>query len=722
MISALFITSFLIAFCVSIVVQRMKKSIDFSFTVYFLHFLVVSFVEGTIFHNAVCWIVFAFAFICTAALSEYLCLRREMADISIDEIMGHRSRQTNRVTSDPGTNERETDQLLTDENQGRAGGGESVVISISTDTEPGPEPVPPQLQSPSALLSKVGTFARRALLTKSKEYMVVPTSDTIATKATGINTQATTNIRSHNHTRSGNLPADLPSELPRISASHGNKSAGYPSSSPIATARDTPVYGFSSPKRNRVNPAAYEYQEESVSGMPQMASIRLDSPVLPIQNEAQAVSLDALSLQSSVRIEPNLGASDAANAITSIGIASTSSAAVPAVEASGGSTINLLTSAPATSVASINTVTMAANAVLANTTASVNSIGSIAFNKVLGNAEVSTASSSLGVSASSINASAAIRATTSPSNTTSTAVPSSNLTTSTTSATLPTSSTLEIHTPEQKEYLSGNAGELTFSSHVPMHSALKMIETLQQPSISSSHSSLDGFLEKSAVRVLFRDDESGHPPSDVTHSTVSAEVSPTTTSSNPSVERQEDSFRANTSAMRRDSKVDKWERPGEVIFPRSPANVKISTTPAYWSVVGSRGQPIQNESSTVSALLENHETPQVVSSLPYSPQQSTHWSVRSSLSRELSDNSHYSEHTQNSRAGENEYLQHDNKGASLVSASPHLLAPFHDLTYHVQPSAYSEVPRDEIGSVTSDTALRTGKSTGLVRAKNIKDA
>lgn len=71
-----------VSFAILLVVERAKKCLDFSATVYILH-LVAAWVCVGFPRTAVWWVSNIAAFVGTALLSEWLCLRRELRDIPI---------------------------------------------------------------------------------------------------------------------------------------------------------------------------------------------------------------------------------------------------------------------------------------------------------------------------------------------------------------------------------------------------------------------------------------------------------------------------------------------------------------------------------------------------------------------------------------------------------------------------------------------------------------
>lgn len=85
-ISSTILTALATAYYVSIVVGRLKKSVDFCFTTYFCFVLVVWARNGVFPTSAVWWVAISSSFVVTAVLAEYLCVRREMQDISVNDI------------------------------------------------------------------------------------------------------------------------------------------------------------------------------------------------------------------------------------------------------------------------------------------------------------------------------------------------------------------------------------------------------------------------------------------------------------------------------------------------------------------------------------------------------------------------------------------------------------------------------------------------------------
>jgi membrane-bound acyltransferase YfiQ involved in biofilm formation len=86
-IAGMVFTAFATAGMLAVVVERVKKCMDFTFTVYFLHVLLSWALTGAFPTSGVWWLVLVLSFIITAALGEYLCLQREMQEISVEDIM-----------------------------------------------------------------------------------------------------------------------------------------------------------------------------------------------------------------------------------------------------------------------------------------------------------------------------------------------------------------------------------------------------------------------------------------------------------------------------------------------------------------------------------------------------------------------------------------------------------------------------------------------------------
>jgi len=98
-IAALVITAFLSAIALALVVERMKKSLDFACTLYFLHVVVVSLVTAFPW-NGTWWLVHTVCWVITAALGEYLCREREMhSDISVEELLRGRTTRARQDSS-----------------------------------------------------------------------------------------------------------------------------------------------------------------------------------------------------------------------------------------------------------------------------------------------------------------------------------------------------------------------------------------------------------------------------------------------------------------------------------------------------------------------------------------------------------------------------------------------------------------------------------------------
>lgn len=107
LIAALFASAVASAAFLALVVGRMKKSLDFAFTVYFLHVVCVSSTYAFP-QNTTWWLCNTVCFVITAGLGEYLCLRKELQDISVDDILRGSARTRQRAgsahsSSGPGT-------------------------------------------------------------------------------------------------------------------------------------------------------------------------------------------------------------------------------------------------------------------------------------------------------------------------------------------------------------------------------------------------------------------------------------------------------------------------------------------------------------------------------------------------------------------------------------------------------------------------------------------
>ena len=103
-ITGLIFTALASAYFLAVVVERVKKSLDFAFTLYFLHLLVTwAGSDGGFPLKGTWWMLQVLCFILTAALGEYLCLRREMQDISVDDIMASRQRRQGNTSNSNST-------------------------------------------------------------------------------------------------------------------------------------------------------------------------------------------------------------------------------------------------------------------------------------------------------------------------------------------------------------------------------------------------------------------------------------------------------------------------------------------------------------------------------------------------------------------------------------------------------------------------------------------
>jgi hypothetical protein len=98
-IVSLFAASIASAAALPPVIERSKKAVDFAFTVYLLHGAACAQWHGALPANGTWWVTHACAFILTAALGEYLCMRREMQDISVDDVLESDRRRARRAAA-----------------------------------------------------------------------------------------------------------------------------------------------------------------------------------------------------------------------------------------------------------------------------------------------------------------------------------------------------------------------------------------------------------------------------------------------------------------------------------------------------------------------------------------------------------------------------------------------------------------------------------------------
>ena len=68
----------------ALIVEKSKKCLDFAVTLFLVHFTICAFYDGLAFLSSVdFWIVHVFGMIIMILLGEYLCSRRELADIPL---------------------------------------------------------------------------------------------------------------------------------------------------------------------------------------------------------------------------------------------------------------------------------------------------------------------------------------------------------------------------------------------------------------------------------------------------------------------------------------------------------------------------------------------------------------------------------------------------------------------------------------------------------------
>jgi protein SYS1 len=89
---ALFVAALASAASMPYIVQRAKKTPDFSFTLYFVH-LVTSSTFSSFPGSSTWWVSHIAALLLTSTVGEQLCLRKEMQEISVDELLSRRRRR-----------------------------------------------------------------------------------------------------------------------------------------------------------------------------------------------------------------------------------------------------------------------------------------------------------------------------------------------------------------------------------------------------------------------------------------------------------------------------------------------------------------------------------------------------------------------------------------------------------------------------------------------------
>lgn len=89
---ALFVAALASAAAMPYIVQRAKKTPDFSFTLYFVH-LVTSSTFSAFPGSSTWWVSHIAALLLTSTVGEQLCLRKEMQEISVDELLSRRRRR-----------------------------------------------------------------------------------------------------------------------------------------------------------------------------------------------------------------------------------------------------------------------------------------------------------------------------------------------------------------------------------------------------------------------------------------------------------------------------------------------------------------------------------------------------------------------------------------------------------------------------------------------------
>jgi len=83
-VGTIVVSSFVGAFMLAIIVEKSKKCLDFSVTLFFLHFILSCLYDGfSVLQSWDFWIVHIFSMIVMVLLGEFLCSRRELMDIPL---------------------------------------------------------------------------------------------------------------------------------------------------------------------------------------------------------------------------------------------------------------------------------------------------------------------------------------------------------------------------------------------------------------------------------------------------------------------------------------------------------------------------------------------------------------------------------------------------------------------------------------------------------------
>jgi hypothetical protein len=71
------------AYLLSIVVEKSKKCVDFTFTLYFMHILICGFYSGEFPLQWEWWLIMVLSSVVMASLGEYICSKAELEDIPL---------------------------------------------------------------------------------------------------------------------------------------------------------------------------------------------------------------------------------------------------------------------------------------------------------------------------------------------------------------------------------------------------------------------------------------------------------------------------------------------------------------------------------------------------------------------------------------------------------------------------------------------------------------
>jgi hypothetical protein len=135
------LNGFFIGVYLSFVVERAKKCLDFASTLYFIHFVLTWYYDGTFPWGWQWWVLNIVALVCAAVSGEWLCMRRELREIKTSDFLSVRALETeqkrNEAATAEGTNKKGLGGGSSSGGGGGGGGGGGIVIGVTVGNNSG---------------------------------------------------------------------------------------------------------------------------------------------------------------------------------------------------------------------------------------------------------------------------------------------------------------------------------------------------------------------------------------------------------------------------------------------------------------------------------------------------------------------------------------------------------------------------------------------------------